>query len=177
MNAAWAHVSGLTSVAHCGHPTALFPYLVRDRDHEAVVDSNGRGFQRLEDAMDAAEGLLDHRLVAVRPSIQEAARALTPAQAVELARFRAVHPDGERPRRPVRALLVGGPLDGLEAELADGRQLWVFPVPSEERLAGWVGRGGLLPQADLAVRYERRAALGDDLTLDGRTRYHHDGAA
>lgn len=175
-NAAWRHESGMAA-EHCGHPTALFPWLVRALNGDAVVAHNGRGFRLLEDAQLAAEELLAGTLVAIRPSLEEAPRALTRPQAYELARFRAVQPDGERPRGPraVRALLVDGPLGGLEVELGDGRRLWQFPVPREDRLAAlWIGGGGCLPTlTDQVTEYELHAPLGDDMTTDGRTRYHH----
>lgn len=50
--------SGWT-VEHCGHPTALWPYLLRhdERPETIVVAPNGYGFRRVHDAQLAAEQL------------------------------------------------------------------------------------------------------------------------
>jgi hypothetical protein len=39
----WRHSSGW-SVEHCGHPTALWPYLLISPEGKPVVSFNGRGF-------------------------------------------------------------------------------------------------------------------------------------
>lgn len=52
----WAHPSGWT-VHHCGHPTALWPYYLRDPDGTMVVSHNGHGFVQRAWALEVAEGL------------------------------------------------------------------------------------------------------------------------
>jgi hypothetical protein len=58
--AEWRHSSGWT-VAHCGHPTALWPFYLIPPGHDdggpapIVVAPNGRGFQHLAAAMRAVE--------------------------------------------------------------------------------------------------------------------------
>lgn len=65
----WEHVSGI-QVAHCGHPTALWPYYGVDNDGVMILTGwkNGRsgsktfgtGFPRLAEAQDAIEELVAH---------------------------------------------------------------------------------------------------------------------
>jgi hypothetical protein len=50
-----------TRVAHCGHPTALWPYLVTTADGRSYVAPNSRGFVHLATAMQAVEaGIEQH---------------------------------------------------------------------------------------------------------------------
>jgi len=45
-------------VLHCGHPTANFPYYIRDVQGERQIYApNGRGFQRLTEAKQYVEQL------------------------------------------------------------------------------------------------------------------------
>ena len=59
-DARWHHSSGWT-VAHCGHPTALWPYHLLDpaRSGALIVSDNGHGFTHLAAAKAAVEGLIN----------------------------------------------------------------------------------------------------------------------
>jgi hypothetical protein len=46
----WQHRDGWT-LAHCGHPTALYPWVLRDPQGGMVLAPNGRAWASLPDAM------------------------------------------------------------------------------------------------------------------------------
>ena len=69
-SAHWAHPNSGWEVLHCGHPTANWPYWLREpnrRDGRIVVSHNGRGFRTLADAFAAVNGVLDESLVVSDP--------------------------------------------------------------------------------------------------------------
>jgi len=52
------HTPSQMQVLHCGHPTANFPYYIRDVQGERQIYApNGRGFQRLTEAKQYVEQL------------------------------------------------------------------------------------------------------------------------
>lgn len=53
---AFKHENGC-QVEHCGHPTAIWPYLLVTPDGRMLVAQNGRGFRNLTLAMEAAEAI------------------------------------------------------------------------------------------------------------------------
>lgn len=61
--ARWEHPSGM-ELRHCGHPTALHPYYATDParpEIDLIVNKNGKGFDNLEHAFEALEGLIRGR--------------------------------------------------------------------------------------------------------------------
>lgn len=54
LNAAWDHVDGW-KLRHCGHPTALTPWMLYDPDGEQVRAPNGKHWPTLKDAVARAD--------------------------------------------------------------------------------------------------------------------------
>ena len=57
IGATYVHNPSGMMVHHCGHPTANFPYYITTPNHERILATNGRGFQRLELAKQHVEEL------------------------------------------------------------------------------------------------------------------------
>lgn len=61
----WRHEPTGAEISHCGHPTAIWPYLATAADGRDYVAPNGRGFRTLAIAMEAVEAGLERSALRV----------------------------------------------------------------------------------------------------------------
>jgi hypothetical protein len=84
--ATWRHASGW-QLEHCGHPTANWPYSLRDPDHprDCVVSFNGMGFKTVAVAKRVIEGIVEGRLTVTDDScVRGVRRVLVTASGAEV---------------------------------------------------------------------------------------------
>ncbi len=80
----WTHTASGWLVAHCGHPTAHFPYWLRDPAHPSceTMTHNGRGFTRLVLAIEAVERIVAGELVTTNANCAPGTRVVPGARVV-----------------------------------------------------------------------------------------------
>lgn len=103
LDACWAHTSGWQA-SHCGHPTANYPWSLRDpRTGKMTVSQNGYAFRTLEGAMRAAEAVLACTSAVVVPSAGEHPRIMDPDEFTAFHEHRAAIEEDQREDERARA--------------------------------------------------------------------------